>query len=71
MKTKIYLNDWFFNAGIVGFLRILKHNNDNFAEINENYIEFDTANLKNADIYIKNTKLLYINSSLSSTSDTT
>lgn len=51
MKTKVYLNDWFFNAGIIGFLRILKHNDDNFAYINENYIEFDTENLKNFDKY--------------------
>lgn len=54
MKTKIYLNDWFFNAGIVGFLRILEHNKDNFVLINENYIEFDTANLKNFHQYYFN-----------------
>ena len=51
MKTKVYLNEWFINAGIVGFLRILKHNNDNFAKINENYIEFDTENLKDFNKY--------------------
>lgn len=51
MKTRIYLNEWFFNAGIVGFLRILEHNNDNFVQINENYIEFDTADLKNFHKY--------------------
>lgn len=54
MKTRIYLNDWFFNAGIVGFLRILEHNNNNFVEINENYIEFDTVNLKNFHKYYFN-----------------
>lgn len=47
MKTKIYLNDWFFNSGIVGFLRILDHNQDNFVEINENCITFETKKLKN------------------------
>ena len=51
MKTKIYLNDWFFNSGIVGFLRILEHNEDNFAEINENYITFETEKLKNFHEY--------------------
>lgn len=51
MKTKVYLNDWFLNCGIVGFLRILEHNKDNFAEINENYISFDTENLKNFHKY--------------------
>ena len=51
MKTKVYLNDWFFNAGVMGFLRILQHNDDNFADVNENYIEFDTENLKNFEKY--------------------
>ena len=47
MKTTIYLNDWFYNSGIVGFLRILEYNQDNFAEIHENYICFETNRLKN------------------------
>lgn len=51
MKTTIYLSDWFFNGGIVGFLRILEHNEDNFAEINENYITFETNKLKNFHKY--------------------
>ena len=51
MKTKVYLNDWFLNCGIIGFLRILEHNKDEFAEINENYISFDTENLKNFHKY--------------------
>ena len=54
MQTKIYLGDWFFNSGIVGFLRILKHNNDNFVQINENYITFDTKELKNFNKYYFN-----------------
>ena len=54
MQTKIYLGDWFFNSGIVGFLRILKHNNDNFVQINENYITFDTKDLKNFHKYYFN-----------------
>ena len=46
MKIKVYLNDWFYNAGIVGFLRILEDNEDEFAIRKNNYIEFDTENLR-------------------------
>lgn len=46
MKTKIYTREWFYNAGIIGFLRILEHNQKNFVNIQENYIEFDTKDLK-------------------------
>ncbi len=51
MKTKVYLNEWFYNAGIIGLLRILEHNEDNFVQIKGNYIEFDTENLKNFNKY--------------------
>lgn len=51
MKTTIYLNDWFYNSGIVGFLRILEYNQDDFAEIHENYICFETSQLKNFHKY--------------------
>ena len=51
MKTTIYLNDWFYNSGIVGFLRILEYNKDDFAEIHENYICFETSQLKNFHKY--------------------
>ena len=51
MKTTIYLNDWFYNCGIVGFLRILEYNQDNFAEIHENYIRFETSKLRNFHKY--------------------
>ena len=54
MKTKIYLKDWYFNAGLIGFLRILKENQDEFATIKENYIEFETKNLKNFPNYYFN-----------------
>ena len=54
MQTKIYLGDWFFNSGIVGFLRILEHNNDNFTQIKDNYITFDTQSLKNFHKYYFN-----------------
>jgi len=46
LKIKVYLNDWFYNAGIVGFLRILEANDDEFAIKRNNYIEFDTESLR-------------------------
>lgn len=51
MKVKVYLNDWFYNAGIVGFLRILEGNEDEFAIRKNNYIEFDTEDLRNFHKY--------------------
>lgn len=48
------MKDWFFNAGIVGFLRILEENQDQFVQINENYIEFETEKLKNFANYYFN-----------------
>ena len=54
MKIKVYLNDWFYNAGIVGFLRILEDNDDEFAIRKNNYIEFDTENLKKFHKYYFN-----------------
>ena len=51
MKKRVYLNDWFFNCGIVGFLKILEWNQDEFAIKKENYIEFDTEDLKNFHKY--------------------
>lgn len=46
MKTRIYTGEWFYNAGIIGFLRILQHNNKNYTKMEGNYIEFDTKELK-------------------------
>ena len=54
MKIKVYLNDWFYNAGIVGFLRILEDNDDEFAIRKNNYIEFDTEDLRNFHKYYFN-----------------
>lgn len=51
MKIKLYLKDWMYNCGLIGFLRILKHNEDNFAWMKENYIEFDSENLRNFSEY--------------------
>jgi len=46
MKHRVYMRDWYFNAGIIGFLIALadgKSLNDieNIVEIKDNYIEFD------------------------------
>lgn len=46
MKTKIYLNDWYLNCGIVGFLKILKHNKKQSVVTRNNYIEIDTEDLR-------------------------
>ena len=54
LKIKVYLNDWFYNAGIVGFLRILEENHDEFAIRRNNYIEFDTEDLRNFHKYYFN-----------------
>lgn len=51
MNTRVYLNEWFINAGIIGFLRILKHNEQNFVIIKDNYIEFDTNDIKDFHKY--------------------
>lgn len=51
VKIKVYLQDWFLNAGIVGFLKILEKAKDEFASKKENYIEFDTEDLKKFDQY--------------------
>lgn len=51
MKTKIYLNDWFYNCGIVGFLKILKHNKKQSVVTRNNYIEIDTEDLRDFNKY--------------------
>lgn len=42
---RVYLGDWLFNAGIVGFIRIMlagtEPNDQNVLTLGENYIEFD------------------------------
>lgn len=54
MKVKVYLNEWFYNAGIVGFLKILESNDNEFAIRRKNYIEFDTEDLRNFHKYYFN-----------------
>lgn len=51
MKTKIYLNDWYLNCGVVGFLKILEHNENQFATKRNNYIEIDTKDLRDFNKY--------------------
>ena len=51
MKTKIYLNDWFYNCGIVGFLKILEHNEKQFVTKRNNYIEIETEDLRDFNKY--------------------
>lgn len=46
MNIKIYLNEWFINAGIIGFIRILQYNEITNFTIKDNYIELDTNILK-------------------------
>jgi len=45
MKYKIYLRDWYFNAGIIGFLTIAADGKEIYSlpslAVGENYIEFD------------------------------
>lgn len=47
MKIKVYLNDWFFNMGIIGFVNIVKKVEENQKIIIEdNCLEFDSGFLK-------------------------
>lgn len=47
MKLKVYMNDWFMNMGIVGFINIFKKaNQENKVIMNDNYIEFDSSVLE-------------------------
>lgn len=55
MKIKIYLREWFYNAGIIGFLKIIQEaNRKEEVNIEENYIEFDTELLEEFDQYYFN-----------------
>jgi CRISPR-associated protein Cst1 len=49
MKERVYLSDWLYNAGIIGFLKIVTNDDidsENSIEIGENYIEFDRSALQ-------------------------
>ncbi|BAL80395.1 type I-B CRISPR-associated protein Cas8b1/Cst1 [Caldisericum exile] len=48
-KFKVYLSDWLFNAGIIGFLKIMTNDNiedQKIVTIGENYIEFERESIK-------------------------
>ncbi len=68
MSYKIYLRDWYYNAGIIGFLNVLSegernietirnHYNDTI-NINDNYIEFNSNILE--DFFKKYEKMSFI-----------
>lgn len=45
MKFKLYLSDWAYNIGIIGFIRILEHNevDRKLYTMRENYLEIDSS----------------------------
>ncbi len=66
-RYKVYLRDWYYNAGIVGFLNVLSEGKMNIEEIKQdfsdnltiedNYLEFDSNILSN--FYEKYKKLAF------------
>lgn len=62
MKVRIYLSEWFYNLGIIGFNEILQFNKENYDvdlssygyTIKDNYIEFDKELLREFHIYYFN-----------------
>lgn len=44
-KIRLYMEDWLYNSGLVGFYNILNHAKDNDITINQNYIEFESEHL--------------------------
>jgi len=66
MKHRVYMRDWFFNAGIIGFLQIAYdgHDIDKNVNINicDNFIEFDDSALDDFGTkFIKQSFLLFFN----------
>ena len=47
-KVRLYLDDWLFNSGLVGFYNILKKSEDAIT-VGENYLEFNIEALNNFD----------------------
>ena len=54
MKAKLELNDWSYNAGLIGFLRIMEKYQKDALVVQDNYVEFDTEILKNFTNTISN-----------------
>ncbi|RAL26189.1 type I-B CRISPR-associated protein Cas8b1/Cst1 [Thermoflavimicrobium daqui] len=47
MRFKLYLNDWFVNAGILGFLKVLsRYEDESLYQMGPNYIECDSRILE-------------------------
>ena len=44
-KIRLYMEDWLYNSGLVGFYNILKHAKDE-VDIKDNYIEFESSCLE-------------------------
>ena len=84
MRTKIYLNDWFYNCGIIGFLKILEHDEikydkkyiDLYQQLTKNQVQYNHIQSKKvrktliiAIIYF-GIIIFIFNQALSSTSQT-
>ncbi len=46
MNIRLEMNDWFYNAGLIGFLRIMEKYQKDAIIIQDSHIEFDTDSLK-------------------------
>ena len=50
MKIKVYLNEWFYNIGLIGLIRLLEYAKDNDEniefQINEDHVVFEDSFLK-------------------------
>ena len=46
MNIRLEMNDWFYNAGLIGFLRIMEKYQKDAIIIQDSHIEFNTDSLK-------------------------
>lgn len=55
MQVRVYLNDWFYNMGIVGMIRILEHakrkGEDISIVLGEDFLEIDDKTINNFHNY--------------------
>ncbi|KRQ85892.1 CRISPR-associated protein (Cas_CXXC_CXXC) [Caloramator mitchellensis] len=55
MQVRLYMNDWFYNMGLVGMIRIFKHTESKGISIDyklkDNYLEFESDVLSNFHEY--------------------
>ncbi|WP_040335443.1 type I-B CRISPR-associated protein Cas8b1/Cst1 [Candidatus Magnetobacterium casense] len=66
MKHRLYMRDWYFNAGIVGFLTIVADGRSldevEHLHVGENYVEFDDAIFDNfGDKFVKHAFAKFFN----------